>query len=445
MPLQGSWRETKIEAGMSVAILVAVFVVLVAAGTPIAFAVGGAATIALLAAVPALPALATVAQRVATGLDSFALLAIPLFVLSGQLMNRGGAARRLVALGRALVGPLPGGLVFVNIVGCLLFGAVSGSAVATAAGVGAFMIPLMEKEGYPRELGAAVNITASTTGLLVPPSNILIVYSLASGGVSIAALFLAGYVPGLLVGVAIGLAAVLTGATRGVHRPAWNGRELARAALDAVPSLVLVVVVMGGIVAGVFAATEAAGVAVVYALVLAVLWYRELDARQVPEVFVEAATTTGVVMLLIGTSMALSWVMAFEGIPQAVSQAFLGLAVGPLAVLLVMNLLLLLVGTFMDMTPAVLIFTPIFLPVALELGVDPIHFGIVMVLNLCVGLCTPPVGTVLFVGCGVAETSLQRVVPRLMPLYAAMIVALLVVTLVPDVSLALPRALGFVE
>ncbi len=429
---------------MSALLLVAVFAALLILGVPIAFAVGSAAAVSLATSIELLPALATVAQRIATGLDSFSLLAIPLFILSGQLMNRGGAAHRLIGLGRELVGPLPGGIVFVNVVGCLLFGAVSGSAVATAAGVGAFMIPLMEKEGFSRETGAAVNITASTTGLLVPPSNILIVYSLASGGVSIAALFLAGYVPGILVGLCIAVAAVLTSG-RGLRRTdSWSPSELLRALLAALPSLVLVVIVMGGIVGGVFTATEAAAIAVAYSLVLGVVVYRELRLAELPQILTEAATTTGMVMLLIGASMAMSWVMAYDNIPQAVSAALLDIAAGPIAVLLVMNVLLLLVGTFMDMTPAVLIFTPIFLPVALELGVDPVHFGIVMVLNLCVGLCTPPVGTVLFVGCGVAGIELRRVIPALLPLYAAMVAALVLVTLVPEISLALPRAFGFV-
>lgn len=429
----------------SVATLVAVFAVLLFLGVPIAFAVGTAGAISLLLSVPVVPALTTMAQRVATGIDSFALLAIPLFILSGHLMNRGGAAERLVALGRALVGPLPGGLIFVNVVGCLLFGAVSGSAVATAAGVGAFMIPLMEKEGYSREQGAAVNITASTTGLLVPPSNVLIVYSLASGGVSIAALFLAGYLPGILVGLLIAVAAVVTTRGRATRLATWNLPVLARSLAAAAPSLLLVVIVMGGIVGGVFTATEAAGIAVAYATVLALAVYREIRVRDLPEILSSAASTTGVVLFLVGASMAMSWVMAFEDIPQGVSQAFLNLAAGPVAVLLVMNLLLLAVGTFMDMTPAVLIFTPIFLPVAMELGIDPIHFGIVMVLNLCVGLCTPPVGTVLFVGCSAAGIDLRRVLPSLLPLYVAMLVALVLVTMIPDISLALPRAFGFLS
>lgn len=425
-------------------LLVFLFAFLLLAGVPIAFAIGLASIGTLLASVDTLPALTTAAQRLATGLDSFALLAIPFFILSGQLMNRGGSARRLVDLGKALVGGLPGGLVYVNIIAAMLFGAISGSAVAAAAAIGGFMIPLMEKEGYERGYSAAVNITSSTTGLLIPPSNILIVYSLASGGVSIAALFLAGYLPGLLVGGLLMLIAGLMARRRDYPiAPRAGLGELGRRTLAALPSLLLIVIVMGGIVGGVFTATEAAGVAVLYAFLLSVVVYREIAWKELPEVVVDAATTTGVVMLLIGTSMAMSWVMAYEKIPQIAAAALLGLADNGLLILLILNVTLLAVGTFMDMTPAVLIFTPIFLPIATELGIDPVQFGVVMVLNLCIGLCTPPVGTVLFVGCGVADTTLPHVVRSLMPLYLAMLIALVLVTLVPEISLAVPRWFGY--
>lgn len=425
-------------------VLGGLFVVLLLLRVPIGFAIGLAATATLLLTVEPLPTLTTMAQRLAAGLDSFALLAIPFFILSGQLMNRGGIARRLVDLGKAMVGPLPGGLVYVNILACMLFGAISGSAVAAAAAIGAFMIPLMTEDGYDRSYGAAVNITSATTGLLIPPSNILIVYSLASGGASIAALFLAGYLPGALVGGLLMAVAGVMAARRGypVAERVTAG-ELLRRLLDAIPSLFLIVLVMGGIVAGIFTATEAAGVAVLYAFVLSVVIYREIALHELPRIVLEAAATTGVVMLLIGTSMGLSWVMAFENIPQRVASMLLSLADSPLVILLIINAVLLAVGTFMDMTPAVLIFTPIFLPVVTALGVHPVQFGIIMVLNLCIGLCTPPVGTVLFVGTGVASSTLPRVVRSLLPLYLAMLVALVLVTLVPGLSLALPRLFGY--
>jgi tripartite ATP-independent transporter DctM subunit len=355
-------------------------------------------------------------------------------------MNRGGIARRLIALARALVGSLPAGLAHVHVLASMLFGALSGSAVAAASAVGGVMGPRMEEEGYDRDDAAALNIAAATTGLVIPPSNILIVYSLASGGVSIAALFVAGYLPGLVVGLAL-MAAAALGFGRRVRRGAADGEPLLRRLRDALPSLGLLVVVMGGIVAGVFTATEASAIAVAYSLLLA-LAGGELRPRDLPAALRDAAATTGIVMLLIGTSVGLSWLLAFERIPQLVAEAILGLSQEPWAVLLLINGVLLVVGTFMDMTPAVLIFTPMFLPVVEELGVDPVHFGIVMVLNLCIGLCTPPVGSVLFVGCAVAGTDVRRVVRPLWPLYLAMLAALSLVTFVPALSLWLPGLLA---
>ena len=427
----------------TVLILAVSFALLLLVGVPVAFCIGISTALTLLLTVDPTSTMTTVAQRVATGLDSFALLAIPFFILAGQLMNRGGMARRLVSFAKSVLGTFPGGLAYVNVVAAMLFGAVSGSAVAAASGVGGFMGPQMEKEGYDKNFGAAVNITSATTGLLIPPSNVLIIYSLASGGVSIAALFLAGYLPGILVGLSLM-------AVAGVW--AWRADyptsdrvplgETLRRFRDALPSLFMLVVVIGGIVAGIFTATEAAAIAVFYALVLAFV-YREVTVKELPEIFLEAVETTAVVMLLIGTSIAMSWVLSYENIPQSLSRTLVALTDSPVGILLIINAILLVVGTFMDMTPAVLIFTPIFLPIVTELGFEPVHFGIVMVLNLCVGLCTPPVGSVLFVGAAVADTTISRLVRPLLPLFLAMVVALLVVTFVPEVSLWLPRLFGF--
>ncbi|HEY7885519.1 MAG TPA: TRAP transporter large permease, partial [Cellvibrionaceae bacterium] len=380
------------------------------------------------------------------GLNSFALLAIPFFILSGLLMGRGGIARRLIDFAKVLIGMLPGGLAFVNIISCTLFGAISGSAVAATSAVGGFMIPRMEKEGYSKEFSAAVTVTASTTGLLIPPSNILIIYSLASGGVSIAALFIAGYIPGLLVAMGLmGVCAVyakIHGYPVGVM-PTF--KDLVTKTLDALPSLFLVVLVIGGIVGGFFTATEASVIAVLYSLILSVGIYREVKLFQLPEIFVKAVETTAIVMLLIATSTAMSWMMSYENIPQNISMALMGLSDNPFVILLTINLVLLLVGVFMDMTPAVLIFTPIFLPVVMELGISPLHFGIMMVLNLCIGLCTPPVGSVLFVGCSIAKTSIAKLVKPLIPMYAAMVLVLMLVTYIPALSEFLPMAFGLYE
>ncbi|MEM9931365.1 MAG: TRAP transporter large permease, partial [Bacteroidota bacterium] len=389
------------------------------------------------------PGITTVAQRMTTGIDSFALLAIPFFVLAGELMNQGGVATRLINFAKSLVGSLPGGLAYVNTLAAMLFGAVSGSAVAAASAIGSVMTDRMEEEGYPRPFSAALNITASTTGLLIPPSNVLIVYALASGGTaSVAALFVAGYIPGILVGVALMVVAAVIARKKKFRRgkttkisQIWH--DFRRAFF----SLLMLVVIVGGIVKGIFTATEAAAVAVLYALVLGFV-YRTITIKNLPQVLLNSAKTTAIVMFLICTSMAMSWLFSFESIPQLMTGFLLDTVSSPLLIFLLINLTLLIVGTFMDMTPAILIFTPIFLPVVTQLGMDPVHFGIVMVLNLCIGLCTPPVGTILFVGAGVAKISVSKVIKPLLPFLAAMIVMLLVVTFFKGLSLWLPGQFG---
>ena len=428
---------------MEIFILVFSFVVLLAIGVPVAWGIGISSLLTMLVSIPVVPAFTTVAQRMATGLDSFALLAIPFFILAGQIMNRGGIAQRLVNFARTLVGALPGGLAHVNIIAAMLFGAIAGSAAAAASAIGSFMTKAMSDEGYSKEFSAAVNITASTTGLIIPPSNVLIVYSLASGGVSIAALFLAGYIPGILTGLALMTVAAIWAKRKGMPVGKRSSlREVARTFLAALPGLLLLIVVIGGIVAGIFTATEASAVAILYCLVLTSI-YREISWKELPSIFVSAVGTTAIVMLLIGASMSMSWIMAYENIPQSITDLLLSISDSKVVVLLIINLILLFVGIFMDMTPAVLIFTPIFLPVVTELGLSPIHFGIMMVLNLCIGLCTPPVGSILFVGVGVAGTTIQKVVKPLMIFFLAMIVALMLVTYIPALSLWLPGVFGF--
>ena len=384
-----------------------------------------------------------VVQQTATGIDSFVLLAIPFFILSGVLMGRGGIAQRIIEFAKTLVGWFPGGLAFVNVVGCMLFGSIAGSSAAAVSAIGGFMIPSMKKEGYSREFSTALTITASTTGLLIPPSNTLIVYSLASGGVSIAALFLAGYIPGILVGLFLmGVASIVALRKGEKFGQRVKFKLVIQSGIKAFLSMLLVVIVIGGIIAGVFTATEAAAVAVVYSLILAVIVYREVSVKDLPDILINTVITTAIVMLLIGGSMALSWVLSYLNIPQNLSAALLALSDNKFVILLLINLILLFVGTFMDMTPAVLIFTPIFLPVAVNLGIDPIHFGIIMVLNLCIGLCTPPVGTLLFLGVTIGKTTVPKVIKPLLPMYVALILALLIITYFPALSLWLPGILG---
>ncbi len=420
-------------------VLVFSFVFFLSIGTPVAWSISIASLLTMLVSIPLLPSVTTVSQRMGTGLDSFALLAIPFFILSGQLMNKGGIAHRLIAFAKTLVGALPGGLALINVIGAMLMGAIAGSAMASASAMGSILGPEMEKEGYSKEFGAAVNITSSTLGLVIPPSNVLIVYSLASGGVSIAALFLAGYIPGILTGIFLMILAYFWAKKKKYKLGEKSSlKKVVKTFFAALPSLLLLIIVIGGIVAGVFTATEASAVAVLYTLILGFV-YKEIRTRDLPKILLESSMTTAVVMLLIGASMSMSWVMSYENIPQDITTSLLSISDNKIIILLIINLLLLFVGIFMDMTPAVLIFTPIFLPVVTKLGIDPVHFGIIMVLNLSIGLCTPPVGSVLFVGVGVAKTTIQKVIRPLIPLFLVMIFALLLVTYIPALSMWLPQ------
>jgi len=358
-------------------------------------------------------------------------------------MNKGGIAHRLIAFAKTIVGALPGGLALINVIAAMLMGAIAGSAMASASAMGSILGPEMEKEGYSKEFGVAVNITSATTGLIIPPSNVLIVYSLASGGVSIAALFLAGYIPGILTGLFLMTAAAIWAKKKKYKTGKQSSlKQVFKTFINALPSLLLLVVVIGGIVVGVFTATEASAIAVLYTLILGFI-YKEISIKNLPQILLDSSATTAVVMLLIGASMSMSWVMSYENIPQEISTGLLQISDNPIIILLIINLILLAVGTFMDMTPAVLIFTPIFLPIVTALGMDPVHFGIIMVLNLCIGLCTPPVGSVLFVGVGIAKTSIQKVIKPLIPMFLAMLLALFLITYFPQLTLWLPSVFGF--
>lgn len=424
---------------ISIVILVLSFLTLLALGVPVAWCLGLSSFFTLIVTVAVMPASTTIAQRMASGLDSFALLAIPFFVLAGEIMNRGGIANRLIDFAKGMTGRLPGGLLYVNVLAAMLFGAIAGSAAAAASAIGSILGKRMDQEGYPKTLGAAVNITSSTTGLIIPPSNVLIIYSLASGGVSIAALFVAGYLPGLLLGLILMACAAIF--IKKNNLPAGERvslSDLGKSFWRALPSLFLLIVVIGGIVVGVFTATEASAVAVVYTLVLSFA-YRELKLSELPGILIRSSETTAVVLLLIGTCMSMSWVMASEDIPHMISEFMLNVSQNKWVILILINLILLFVGMFMDITPAVLIFTPIFLPVVENVGVDPVHFGIMMTLNLCIGLCTPPVGSLLFVGVSIARISLTQVLRPILPFFLAMILALILVMVFPEISLFLPR------
>ena len=428
---------------ISIIVLFVSFFTLLLIKVPVAYSIGISTTLSLLLNIDKMPGITTIAQRMTTGIDSFALLAIPFFVLAGEIMKQGGIANRLINFAKSLVASLPGGLAYVNVLASMLFGAISGSAVAAASAIGSIMTDRMEEEGYPRALSASVNITSSTTGLLIPPSNILIVYALASGGTaSVAALFIAGYLPGILLGFAImgyvAFIAINKGYPRGKRSSFLDIWTYFRKAFF---SLSLLVIVVGGIVAGIFTATEASVIAVLYAAVLSLI-YGDMKIKDLPKVLLSSGKTTAVVMFLICTSMAMSWLFSFEGIPEMISTFLLESLNNKFAIFLAINIILLVVGTFMDMTPAVLIFTPIFLPVVTTLGMDPVHFGIVIVLNLCIGICTPPVGTLLFVGSGVANVSVTKVIRSLLPFLAIMVAVLMLISFIPEISMLLPRLFG---
>lgn len=424
---------------ITVILLLVVFFVLLFLNVPISICIALATLVSLLLHIDFIPATTTISQQMVGGIDSFALLAIPFFILSGLIMGQGGIAKRLIDCAMALIGSLPGGLALVNVMSCMLFGAISGSAVAATSAIGSFMIPEMKKHGYDVNFSAAVTASAATTGMLIPPSNILIIYAIASGGVSVAALFVAGYLPGILVGLALMLVCMVYAIKNKYPTSARLPTKLAlKKIIAAIPSLFLIFIVIGGIIGGVFTATEAGAVAVIYAFVLAVFIYKEIPYSALQGLLLKACETTAIVMLIIAASSSMSWLLSYEHIPQTISDFFLTLSDNPILILLLINLILILVGAFIDMTPAVLIFTPIFLPVAVDLGMSPIQFGIMLVLNLSIGLVSPPVGSVLFVSCAVAKTSIHKIIKPMLPLYFVMFIVLMLVTYVPAISEALP-------
>nr|WP_261361669.1 TRAP transporter large permease [Aeoliella straminimaris] len=427
--------------------MILTFVVLLLIDVPIAVALAVAAVLSLQSAVGS-AASSVVAQRMTDGVASFSLLAIPSFILAGRLMGEGGMARRLVQFATAMLGNSRRSLAYVCTISCMLFGAISGSATAAVSGVGGMILPEMKRKGYPVPFSVALTTVSATTGLVIPPSNIMIVYAVVAGNVSVAAMFFAGVLPGVVLGLAIALMSWMLAPRlefADADADEFDRVPLGRATLQALPSLLLIAIVLGGILQGVFSATEAAAVAVLYAFVLAVLVYREVTVPDLPRICLDSGITTAVIFFLIAASQAVSWMLAYEAIPQMVSDGLLALTESKIALLLLINITLLIVGTFMDMTPAVLIFAPILLPIVMNLGIHPVHFGIIMITNLCIGLCTPPVGTCLFVGCGVGKTTISQLVRPLLPYLAAMFVALLVITYLPELSLWLPRMSGLLD
>lgn len=424
-------------------ILIAVFVVLLALSTPIGLCIVIASCATMMLVLPFDISMFATAQKMFSSLDSFALLAVPFFVLSGVIMNSGGIASRLVNFAKLFTGKLPGSLSYTNIIGNMMFGAISGSAIAASTSIGGVMVPMSAKEGYNRAFASAVNIASAPTGMLIPPTTAFILYALASGGTSIAALFAGGMVAGTLWGIGCMLVTRVV-AKRHNYRIffALQKGVALKVIAEAIPSLLLVVIIVGGIVQGIFTAIEASAIAVVYTLFLTLVLYKTLKLKDLPSILIQTTVMTGIIMFLLATSSAMSFSMSITSIPGALSNLILGISENKMVILLVITVFLLVIGAFMDIGPAILIFTPILLPIMVKLGVDPVHFGIIMVYNLAIGTITPPVGSGLYVGASVGKVKVEEVIKPLLPFYTAIIGVLLLITFVPEVTLFLPRLLG---
>lgn len=426
-------------------ILAAAFILLLLLGAPIVVSIALSSFLVMVLVLPFDQAVLVAAQKIFTGVDSFTLIAIPLFILAGNILNQGGIARRLIDLSNLAGRRLPHSILHTNVIANMLFGAISGSATAAAVGVGGVIEPYAREKGYSKSFATCVNITSAPTGLLIPPSNTLILYSVVSGQASVIALFLAGYIPGIIMGLGI-MAVIALIAKKNIEHAPHAGADThtgkwVGVVLRSLPSLSLIFIIIFGILGGIFTATEASGIAVVYALLLSLL-YKQIPLKNYWIILRDSAVVSGVILLIIAASNMMGWVLAYTQTPEIVSRYILSLSDNTYLILFFINLILLFIGTFLDMTPAVLIFTPIFLPIINQLGIDPVHFGIIMTYNLCIGILTPPVGTLLFVGSSVSGIPVKDILHKIIPFYLVLIVTLFIVTFVPAVSLWLPRLAG---
>ena len=431
--------------GVTTALLFIVFGVLLFLGVPISVSIIVSSIVTVMSTLSWDQITFITMQKMNSGVESFSLLAIPLFILAGNIMNNGGIAKRLIAFAQLFVGRISGNLAQANILGNMLFGALSGSSVAAASAMGGCISPSEKEQGYDPAFSAAANIASAPTGLLIPPTSAFIVYSTVAGGVSISTLFMAGYVPGILMGIGCMAVAFVMARRAGMKATGRDkSKSIGKIVWDAIPSLLLILIVIGGIVSGIFTATEGAGVAVLYCLILSVI-YRNLTLKGFVKILLDSAKTSGIILFLISASSAMSFVMAYAGIPSAISNALMAISDNKYVIFLLMNIILMVVGMFMDITPAILIFTPIFLPIAQSLGMSDIQFGVMLIFNMCLGNITPPVGSVLFVGCGIGGVSIEKVTPKLIPYFAVLFALLLLVTYVPALSLGIPSLMGLIK
>ncbi|WP_300370830.1 TRAP transporter large permease [Brachyspira sp.] len=431
---------------ISIIILIITFAVFLLLGLPISITIALSSFLVMIMHLPLDMSMLTSVQAMINSLNSFPLLAIPLFILSGSIMNTGGLAIRLINFSKLFTGKLPNPLWHINVIANMFFGALSGAAVAAEVAVGKIIIPLEEKDNYDMSFSTAVNITSCTTGLLIPPSNIFIVYSLVSGGTSISALFFAGYIPGILMGLGIMLVCILTSIKNKtkITREKITIKESLIIIWKAIPSLLLIVIVIGGIVKGVFTATEGAGIAALYSLILSLI-YKSLTFKKLISIIEDTIIISGISLFLVACSSIMSWILSYSHIPEIVATALLSISSNPIIILLIINVILLIVGCFIDITPAILIFTPIFLPIVKSIGIHPVHFGTILAFNLCIGMMTPPVGNALFVGCSLTGKKIEDVIPKMIPIFAVLVIILLLVTFVPSISLFLPKIAGLLN
>ncbi|WP_163538184.1 TRAP transporter large permease [Gracilibacillus sp. YIM 98692] len=416
-----------------------VLIILLCINVPIAISTG----LAVLAGIALSENLSLIvmAQRMFAGIDSFTLIAIPLFILTGRLMALGGITKDLIVLSRALVGFLRGGLAYVNIVSSMIFAGITGSAASDSSSVGSILIPAMTKRGYEKDFSVAVTATSSTIGVMIPPSIPMVIFGV-SAGVSIGQLFIGGIVPGLLVAIALCTVTYFIAKKRDYPvEERLPVKDSIKVLLRSIPSLMTIIIIIGGIISGIFTATEAAGVAVLYSFLLGVFYYKELKFKDIPGIIVDVGITTGMVALMISTASALGYLFAIEGIPQMIGDFILSITDNKILILILLNILLLCIGFFLDLSPAVIIFTPILLPIVTQIGIDPVHFGVMMIINLAIGLFTPPVGVVLFVSCSIANISVTKAIKAIMPYFISMIVILLLITYVPQLVTFLPNLL----
>lgn len=414
-----------------------VFIVLLIINVPIAVSTGVAAVVGF--AIVGSIDLSVMTQRMLMGINSFTLIAIPLFILAGRFMQLGGITADLINLSKSLVGFMRGGLAYVNIVSSMFFAGITGSAASDASSVGSILIPAMVKKGYHKDFSVAVTATSSTIGVMIPPSIPMVVYGVAAG-VSIGQLFLGGIIPGILVAITLMIITAVIAKKR--DYPVEERISMKQAGINmlrGIPALLTILIILGGIITGMFTATEAASIAALYSFLLGFFYYKELKIRDLPQIMKDVSVTTGMVALMIATASALGYLFALQGIPQMIADGMLSITESHFLIMLMIMLLLLFVGTFLDLSPAVIIFTPILLPVVLEIGIDPVHFGVLMVVNLAIGLFTPPVGVCLFVSCAIGGISITDVIRAMIPYFLGMIFVLILITFVPDLVMYLPE------